>query len=112
RPTQPGGKLRPGDRLPPERELAARLQVSRASVREALRSLELQGLLSRRQGSGTFIVALGQKELLRAFARLTEEGQTLRDIFELRFLLEPSIAAMAARRATPQGIPRLDATRK
>src|SRR3989475_2034886 len=106
------GKLRPGDRLPPERELAARLQVSRASVREALRSLELQGLLSRRQGSGTFIVALGQEELLRAFARLTEEGQTLRDIFELRFLLEPPIAAMAARRATPQDIARLEATLK
>ena len=106
------GKLCPGDRLPPERELAARLQVSRASVREALRSLELQGLLSSRQGSGTFIAAIGQEELLRAFAHLAEEGQTLRDIFELRFLLEPPIAAMAARRATPQDIARLEATVK
>src|SRR5262249_23395810 len=99
------GKLRPGDRLPPERELAARLQVSRASVREALRSLELQGLLSSRQGSGTFIAAIGQEELLRAFTRLAEEGQTLRDIFELRFLLEPPIAAMAARGAPPPELP-------
>jgi GntR family transcriptional repressor for pyruvate dehydrogenase complex len=106
------GTLRPGERLPPERELAAQLQVSRASVREALRSLELQGLLSSRQGSGTFIAAISQEELLRAFARLTEEGQTLRDIFELRFLLEPPIAAMAARRATPQDIARLEATLK
>jgi len=106
------GKLCPGDRLPPERELAARLQVSRASVREALRSLELQGLLSSRQGSGTFIAAIGQEELLRASAHLAEEGQTLRDIFELRFLLEPPIAAMAARRATPQDIARLEATVK
>jgi len=106
------GKLQPGERLPPERELAVRLQVSRASVREALRSLELQGLLSSRQGSGTFIAAVSQEELLRAFARLAEEGQTLRDIFELRFLLEPPIAAMAARRATPQDIARLEATLK
>ncbi len=106
------GKLRPGERLPPERELAARLQVSRASVREALRSLELQGLLSSRQGSGTFIAAVSQEELLRAFAHLAEEDQTLRDIFELRFLLEPPIAALAARRATPQDIARLEATLK
>jgi GntR family transcriptional regulator, transcriptional repressor for pyruvate dehydrogenase complex len=106
------GTLRPGERLPPERELAARLQVSRASVREALRSLELQGLLSSRQGSGTFIAAVSQEELLRAFARLAEEGQTLREIFELRFLLEPPIAALAARRATPQDIARLEATLK
>src|SRR5215510_7143472 len=100
------GKLCPGDRLPPERELAARLQVSRASVREALRSLELQGLLSSRQGSGTFIAAVSQEELLRAFARLAEEGQTLRDIFELRLLLEPPIAALAARRRSGYGLPR------
>jgi GntR family transcriptional regulator, transcriptional repressor for pyruvate dehydrogenase complex len=106
------GQLRPGDRLPPERELAARLQVSRASVREALRSLELQGLLSSRQGSGTFIAAVSQEELLRAFARLAKEGQTLREIFELRLLLEPPIAALAARRATPQDIARLEATLK
>jgi GntR family transcriptional repressor for pyruvate dehydrogenase complex len=106
------GVLRPGERLPPERELATRLQVSRASVREALRSLELQGLLSSRQGSGTFIAAVSQDELLRAFARLTEEGQTLREIFELRFLLEPPIAALAARRATPPDIARLEATLK
>ncbi|HEY7494394.1 MAG TPA: FadR/GntR family transcriptional regulator [Candidatus Tectomicrobia bacterium] len=106
------GVLRPGERLPPERELATRLQVSRASVREALRSLELQGLLSSRQGSGTFIAAVSQDELLRAFARLTEEGQTLREIFELRFLLEPPIAARAARRATPPDIARLEATLK
>jgi len=102
------GKLQPGERLPPERELAARLRVSRASVREALRSLELQGLLSSRQGSGTFIAAVSREELLRAFAQLAEEGQTLGDIFELRFLLEPPLAALAARRATPQDIACLD----
>ena len=106
------GKLRPGERLPPERAFAARLHVSRASVREALRSLELQGLLSSRQGSGTFIAAVSQEELLRAFAHLAEEGQTLRDIFELRFLLEPPIAILAARRATPQDIARLEVTLK
>lgn len=50
-----------------------------------------------------------QDDLLRAFAHLSEERQTLRDIFELRFLLEPPLAALAARRATPEDLARLEA---
>ena len=49
------GVLKPGDRLPPERELAERLQVSRSSLREAMRALELQGLVVSRPGAGTFV---------------------------------------------------------
>ena len=104
------GSLKPGDRLPTERALSAEFRVSRASVREALRSLEVQGLVSTRQGSGTFISELNQDELLRTVSRLAEEEQTLRDIFELRLLLEPPIAALAAHRATLEDLSKLEAT--
>src|SRR4029453_16663330 len=50
-----GARPPPGPRLPPEPELAAELQASRATLREALRTMELEGLLRRRQGSGTFV---------------------------------------------------------
>ena len=103
------GKLKPGDRLPTERQLASQLQVSRASLREALRGLELRGLVVSRQGSGTFIAGLGPEELLRAFDGLTDQEQSLREIFEVRLLLEPPIAALAAQRATPNDLERLEA---
>lgn len=99
------GRLRPGERLPSERELAEQLGVSRASVREALRALSLKGLVVSRPGTGTF-VATG---ILEASAVPPEDERALRDIFELRMLLEPPIAALAAQRATPADIERLRA---
>ena len=76
-----------GDRLPPERSLAALFGVSRNSMREAIKSLEQAGLLESRPGAGTFISAASQAELARqlgeAFAR---ERHRLEDIFELRLL--------------------------
>lgn len=97
------GQLRPGDRLPAERELAERLHVSRATVREALRVMQLQGLLESRHGAGNFI-ALGSAERLQ----LALNHLALQDIFELRMLIEPSIAALAAQRATPQDLAHLE----
>jgi GntR family transcriptional regulator, transcriptional repressor for pyruvate dehydrogenase complex len=97
------GQLRPGDRLPSERELSARLHVSRATLREALRSMQLQGLVESRHGAGSFIVRGRAEELALALNHLA-----LHDIFELRMLIEPSIAALAAQRATAQDTARLD----
>ncbi|HEY8477993.1 MAG TPA: FadR/GntR family transcriptional regulator [Chloroflexota bacterium] len=97
------GQLKPGDRLPSERELSERMQVSRTVVREALRALELRGLVVSRPGAGTFIVDGTAEALVRALTHLA-----LEDIFELRMLLEPSIAALAAQRATPEDIQRLE----
>lgn len=99
------GQLRPGDRLPPERVLAERLRVSRATVREALRVMERQGLVVSKPGAGTFISGGSAEEL-----RLALNHLALRDIFELRMLIEPSIAALAAQRATPDDITRLEQT--
>ena len=91
--------LKPGDRLPPERQLAIMFGVSRNSMREAIKSLEQHGMLVSKPGAGTFIAANGKGNLASAledaFAR---ERYRLNDIFELRLLLEPQIANLAAQR--------------
>ena len=101
------GRLRPGDRLPPERELAERLHVSRATVREALRVMQLQGLIDSRHGSGNFIATGKAEDLALALNHLA-----LNDIFECRMLIEPSIAALAAQRASDGDIAQLEALLK
>ncbi|MFQ6026229.1 MAG: FadR/GntR family transcriptional regulator [Dehalococcoidia bacterium] len=102
------GTLRHGDRLPSERELADQFRVSRSSVREAIRSLELQGLVVSRRGSGTFINTENLDSVLALVAATFNTGQdALQDIFEMRHILEPQIAALAAQRATPEEIRQL-----
>jgi len=97
-----GGKLKPGDQLPPERELAERMQVSRPTIREALRIMQLQSLIVSRPGSGTFIAEGNAQSLAQAVTQIA-----LRDIFEARMLLDPSMAALAAARATPADVEKL-----
>ena len=102
------GALKPGDRLPAERELSEQFQVSRSSVREALRALELQGLVVSKRGSGTFISAENlDAALALVAANLNGKTAALPDVFEMRHLMEPLIAALAARRATPEDVARL-----
>src|SRR5918997_837914 len=69
------GELQPGDQLPPERMLPERFQVSRASVREALRALELRGLIEGRQGGGTFVKSVSADELARPMTTALLAGQ-------------------------------------
>jgi len=98
------GALVVGDPLPPERELAARLEVSRAGVREAVRVLEGQGVLRARVGSGaeagTFVAALPDAALTR-FLRLhvALANYPLSDVVDARVTLERSSVALAARNA-------------
>ncbi len=96
-------ELRPGAQLPPERVLAEQFQVSRASVREALRSLELLGVTESRPGGGTFIRQASPDALLRPLATLAR-AHDLRDVLEVRELLEPALAALAAERAMDEDI--------
>lgn len=104
------GVLKPGDRLPPERELAERLQVSRSSLREAMRALELQGLVVSRPGAGTFVSTESLDTLVSTIAAsVTQARDALNDIFEMRHILEPEIAALAAERATQEDIQRMAA---
>lgn len=93
------GRLKPGDRLTAERPLAQRMGVSRATLREALRVMQLQGLIVSRRGAGNFIAGGKPEDLVEALRHLA-----LQDIFELRLLVEPSIAALAAERANRQDL--------
>lgn len=105
-----GGMLKPGDRLPAERELAQRLKVGRSSVREAIRGLEVQGLVVTRHGAGTSVTANRLEAVVEAFtSRLTEEQRALWDVLEMRRVLEPQMASLAAGRATPEDMERLQA---
>jgi GntR family transcriptional regulator, transcriptional repressor for pyruvate dehydrogenase complex len=102
------GKLKAGDRLPSERELAETFRVSRSSVREAIKTLENEGLVITRPGSGTFITAVNVEAIIPSLASLLSRGKdALIDLFEMRRLVEPGIAALAAERATPGDILRL-----
>src|SRR5215212_3138296 len=93
------GKLRPGDRLPPERELATELKVSRPTIRAGLHALSAMGVTESRQGAGTFITA-GPPRLgagpLSFLAAL--HGFTRDQIFEARKVLEVGAAGLAAER--------------
>lgn len=102
------GQLRPGQRLPAERELAERFQVSRASLREAIRALEIEGLVVIRAGAGTFVSEEGFDAAMDVLARrLAAERESLADVAELRGILEPQVAALAALRATPEDVERM-----
>lgn len=102
------GALKHGDRLPSERVLADQFKVSRSSIREAIRSLELQGLVVSKLGSGTYINTQNLDSVVALMAATLNTGvEMLRDIFEMRRLLEPSIAALAAQRATGEEVRRM-----
>ncbi|TMF54774.1 MAG: FadR family transcriptional regulator [Chloroflexi bacterium] len=92
------GELRPGDQLPPERALAEQFQVSRASVREALRTLELLGVVETRAGGGTFVRQVAPDDLVRPLHSLIARGHSVPDVIEFRGLIEPALAALAATR--------------
>ena len=101
------GELKPGDQLPPERQLAEQFQVSRASVREALRSLELLGIVETRAGGGTFVRQAQPDDLARPLQSLIARGHTLVDVIDVRGLIEPAVAERAARNITKDEIAEL-----
>lgn len=97
------GRLRQGQKLPPERQLARDLKASRVAVREALRTLELRGLVEVRQGStgGYFVREADDRALVRDFATLFRLGRVSRaQLIEARRLIEPEVAFLAAQRAS------------
>ena len=82
--------------------------VSRASVREAMRLLDQKGLLAIRPGSGTFVTEDMVEAIVQAFSSLlTEPGDGVGDVFEMRLLLEPHVASLSAERATGDNIARM-----
>lgn len=103
--------FKPGDRLPPERELAIQLGVSRPSVREAMIALETAGYIEVLTGNGTYIrkVAEGDGDTQIPWARLSAIGPGVREQFEARQLVEPELAALAANNITEAEIDVLQA---
>lgn len=97
------GNLRQGDKLPPENDLARDLQVSRASVREAMRSLAATGMVEMQHGLGTFVAKPSVLTLLaHGFSpSYMSTAKDLDDITSARRVFEPEMAAMAAIHATP-----------
>ena len=97
----------PGDRLPAERELAAKLGVSRASLSQALVALEVQGVLSVRHGDGAILIRRPTEE--RAIKALREHADRIPDIIEAREALEVKLAGLAAARRTEVEMAAIDA---
>lgn len=103
-------KLKPGDKLPAERELAEILQVSRGSIRDAIRGLELLGLVEPRQGSGTIVREVSADALPNPFANALKRRQALvSELLDFRKMLEPPLAARAATHASPEEISEMEA---
>lgn len=98
------GELKPGDKLPSERELAEQFNCSRVSVRQALTILEAQGLLVRKVGGGTYKVSDADFDVSQLVHLLTSEHETINEPLEVRRLLEPKMAQLAAERATEEDI--------
>ena len=100
------GELKPGDRIPSERELATMLGVSRPSVREAIMVLEAMGFVESRQGGGTYVKALTESSIMNPLAKLVEkrDPELLRSLAEVRMGLESWSAYLAAQRATDADI--------
>jgi GntR family transcriptional repressor for pyruvate dehydrogenase complex len=98
-------QLQPGARLPSERDLAQQLGVSRATVSEAIRSLEQRGLILRRVGDGTYITDKTRSVFVESMGWLfTLRSCTHEDLMTFREMIEPDIAALAAERATPEDL--------
>lgn len=104
--------LRPGDKLPSERDLAERMRVSRTVIREAVRVLSAQGLVEARPGSGTFVRELSPNDAAAPIGLLLNLRQVpdrYKNLNEIRRTLEVEIAGLAAERATDEDIAGMEA---
>ncbi|HKJ65711.1 MAG TPA: GntR family transcriptional regulator, partial [Desulfopila sp.] len=98
------GTFAPGQQITPERNLAASMQVSRTSVRNAINKLVTMGMLEHRQGQGTFVASPENRRGNPLAAAMATEEATLDDLLEVRLGLETNAAELAARRATEQDL--------
>lgn len=102
------GVLKPGTRLPPERELAARFGVARSSLRQALKVLEIMGVITQKVGDGSYLNedASSVLSVPMEFLFLLDDT-SLQELTEMRLMVEPALAARAAERSTVADIARL-----
>lgn len=108
------GHYATGDKLPPERKLAEELGVNRASLREAIKSLEQMGLVKTRQGDGTRVLDFMQTAGVELISHLvagtdgTPSLDVLEDVLDFRRIFACDVARLAARKATAQDLERLE----
>jgi GntR family transcriptional regulator, transcriptional repressor for pyruvate dehydrogenase complex len=103
------GSLKPGDQLPPERDLAASLQVSRPSVREAIRGLTILGVIRTRQGGGAYVSELDADVLLEPLHFfISLEERNIRELYDARMLIESDVARRAAENISDEDLARLE----
>jgi GntR family transcriptional repressor for pyruvate dehydrogenase complex len=101
------GELKPGDKLPPERDLSDRLNVSRTSMREALRALEMMGYLHSKVGTGggTYVRAITLDNMISPFSQLLlRNDEFIVELLELRLFIEIEVARLAAIRRTEEDL--------
>src|ERR1700710_596010 len=99
------GAWRPGDRIPPERELCQQLGIARTSLREALKAMELVGMVDSRVGDGTFVCPRSEflsRPLLWAFTGT--DNTEFQEIMEARIIIEENLAGLAAQRGNDKEI--------
>ncbi len=102
-------KLHPGDKLPPERELAEMFGVSRSSIRDAIRSLELMGLVEPRQGAGTVVCEISASSLFNPASTVpVRQRELISELLDFRIMIEPPLAARAATHAGPEELTELE----
>ncbi len=106
------GTLKPGDRLPTEKELAETIGVSRNSLREAVKALSVIRVLDVRQGDGTYVTALEPEQLLESLAFVLDlhQDSSYIEILEIRRLLEPVAVEQACLQLTEEDFERLEQT--
>jgi GntR family transcriptional repressor for pyruvate dehydrogenase complex len=104
------GTMRPGDKLPPERELSASFGASRIAIREALKGLEASGLVSIKHGSGVFVTNVSSKTMSDSlYSILRMQNTSISELTEARLIMEPNIARIASERGTEADFQRLEA---
>ncbi len=99
------GKLKPGDKLPSERQLSEELHVSRTAIREALRSMESMGYIDSKVGGGTYVKSVTLDNVMDPFTvMLSQDEKLISELVDVRLLLEGEIASLAAKNATDEQI--------
>jgi GntR family transcriptional regulator, transcriptional repressor for pyruvate dehydrogenase complex len=103
-------QLKPGDKLPPERELSVMMNVGRPALREALRALSLMNVIEIRQGTGAYVTQLNTAQLVQHLDFVFSlNDAALMDLFDARKIVEAGIAELAARHITDEDIALLEA---
>ncbi|HME91309.1 MAG TPA: FadR/GntR family transcriptional regulator [Myxococcaceae bacterium] len=103
------GVLKPGDHLPSERELATKFGVSRSSIRDAIRTLEVIGIVESQQGKGTVVRDLSADSLVVPLSSaLVHKRHLVAELLDVRNMIEPALAARAAANATKEEVAKLE----